>query len=470
MQRLCRLYEDYVGAVPSGIVPLAGSGSNRKYCRIFGTMNMIGTVGDDVKENAAFMYLSEHFLNKGLPVPKVYAATADARAYIQEDFGDTSLFSLIQQQGFTPEVVSLLHKSMEVLAAVQYRGAEGLDLKRLYPRPAMDRRSIMWDLNYFKYCFLKSTGIEFSDDAMEDDFEAFAGWLLTLPADTFMYRDFQSRNIMISGGEPKLIDFQGGRMGPTQYDVVSFLWQARAGIPERLRAELVDDYINYARRYASDIDADAFKRSLPRVALFRTLQVLGAYGFRGYVEHKSHFVKSILPAVANLRTLLEGDFSQFLYLADVLKRVVSLPEFAKAGHRSGLTVKVFSFSYKKGVPVDYSGNGGGFVFDCRALHNPGRYERYKALTGLDAPVIDFLEADGGVLNFLESAYAMVDRSVQQYMDRGFTDLSVGFGCTGGRHRSVYCAQSMARHLSEKFNVTVRLCHRERGINNLYLPK
>lgn len=469
MQRLYKLYEDYVGRAPDECVPLAGAGSNRRYYRLSGTMSMIGTIGDDIRENEAFVYLSNHFVEKGFPVPRVYGVSDDGAAYIQDDFGDTSLFDLIQRDGFSPEVVALMKKSLARLAELQYVGVDGLDASKCYPRAKLDGRSIMWDLNYFKYCFLKSTGIEFSDDELENDFESFKQWILGLQSHTFMYRDFQSRNIMICDDEPKFIDFQGGRIGPAQYDLVSFLWQARAGIPVALREELIDGYVEAVKSYV-DIDEAEFRSKLPLMALFRTLQVLGAYGFRGYVEHKSHFIRSILPAVGNLRSLLENDFDAMPYLIEVLRKVVDLPCFAPVAPQSALKVNVYSFSYKKGVPVDYSGNGGGFVFDCRAIHNPGRYEQYKKLTGLDDAVIDFLEENGEVSDFLENAYSMVDHSVKRYIERGFTNLSVCFGCTGGRHRSVYCAQHLAQHLSDKFGVRVELNHRERGIVQLFEAK
>jgi hypothetical protein len=284
--------------------------------------------------------------------------------------------------------------------------------------------------------------------------------LLQECADTFMYRDFQSRNIMIRDGKPWLIDFQGGRRGPAEYDLVSFLWQARARFTPEMRRELIEEYLKSARRYRS-FDEEVFAQRLQYFVLFRTLQVLGAYGYRGYFEHKAHFVQSIPMAIDNLRALLaENDFADMPYLADLLRRMVALPMFAPNEEASELTVRITSFSYMKGIPEDASGNGGGFVFDCRAIHNPGRYDEYKQFTGMDEPVISFLDKEEAMQDFLEHVYGIVDYSVEKYRSRGFKHLMVSFGCTGGQHRSVYSAEHLAAHLCEKFGVKVVLTHRE----------
>lgn len=279
-----------------------------------------------------------------------------------------------------------------------------------------------------------------------------------------MYRDFQSRNIMIHGGKPWLIDFQGGRRGPVEYDLVSFLWQARARFTPEMRRQLVEEYLRSARRYRS-FDEKAFDRRLQYFVLFRTLQVLGAYGYRGYFEHKAHFVQSIPMAIDNLRALLaENDFADMPYLVDLLRRMIALPLFELSEEADELTVRITSFSYKKGIPEDASGNGGGFVFDCRAIHNPGRYDEYKQLTGMDEPVINFLDKEEAMQDFLEHVYGIVDYSVEKYRSRGFKNLMVNFGCTGGQHRSVYSAEHLAAHLREKFGVKVVLTHREQRDN------
>ena len=337
-----------------------------------------------------------------------------------------------------------------------------MDFNYCYPLAEFNRRSILWDLNYFKYCFLKTTGLEFQENLLEDDFEHMADALLQIQPQVFMYRDFQSRNVMLREGKPYFIDFQGGRKGPFYYDVASFLWQAKANYPDLLRQELVDEYLDALQPYHT-IGEEQFLTTLRHFVLFRTLQVLGAYGFRGYFEKKAHFIQSVPYAIENLRQLLETDFPEYLYLCLILRKLTELPQFASVRNRRKLTVRVMSFSYKKGIPEDPSGNGGGYVFDCRAVHNPGKYEQYKQLTGLDKPVIDFLEQDGEILRFLEHVDALVDAHVQRFLERGFTNLSICFGCTGGQHRSVYSAEHVARHLNEKFGVRIQLIHREQHI-------
>lgn len=337
-----------------------------------------------------------------------------------------------------------------------------MDFSYCYPLAEFNRRSILWDLNYFKYCFLKTTGLEFQENLLEDDFEHMADALLQIQPQVFMYRDFQSRNVMLREGKPYFIDFQGGRKGPFYYDVASFLWQAKANYPDSLRQELIDEYLDALQPYHA-IGKEQFLATLRHFVLFRTLQVLGAYGFRGYFEKKAHFIQSVPYAIENLRQLLETDFPEYPYVCLVLRKLTELPQFASVRNRRKLTVRVMSFSYKKGIPEDPSGNGGGYVFDCRAVHNPGKYEQYKQLTGRDKPVIDFLEQDGEILRFLEHVDALVDAHVQRFLERGFTNLSICFGCTGGQHRSVYSAEHVARHLNEKFGVRIQLIHREQHI-------
>ena len=282
-----------------------------------------------------------------------------------------------------------------------------------------------------------------------------------------MYRDFQSRNVMFVEGEPYFIDFQGGRKGPVYYDVASFLWQAKANFPSDLRKELIQSYITSLKKYR-EVDVDLFINRLRQFVLFRTLQVLGAYGFRGYFEKKPHFIQSVPFALNNLRELLEEGFEEYPYLNSMLKEMVDLKQFADTQKRE-LTVRVYSFAYKKGIPNDISGNGGGYVFDCRAINNPGKFERYNNVNGLDEPVIKFLEDDGEMPEFLDNIYPLVDRHVKRYMDRNFTDLMISFGCTGGQHRSVYAAQHVAEYISKKFNIKVSLVHREQNLEQEFRP-
>ena len=316
--------------------------------------------------------------------------------------------------------------------------------------------------NYFKYCFLKPSGIEFDEIALEEDFSRMAAVLLENRSETFMYRDFQARNVMIKDGEPYFIDFQGGRKGPIYYDVASFIWQARAAYPDDLKERLVDAYIGSAEKYVP-IDRDAFKATLRQFVLFRTLQVLGAYGFRGLIEKKEHFIRSIPFAIGNLRSMFETGFAEYQALAGIAGQLAD--RFCR-NERKGdgtLEVTVSSFSFKKGIPADGSGNGGGYVFDCRGFDNPGRYEEYRNLTGRDPEVIKFLENTSGVASFLDHVRGLVDSHIEEFIRRGFTHLEICFGCTGGQHRSVYCAEKTARHIIEKYNVKVRLIHRERGL-------
>ena len=472
MNRLSKLYTAHYSITPESIVPLTGSASNRKYFRLSGDgHSCIGVVGTDARENEAFLTIAGHFLAKGVNVPEVYAVSEDRMSYIQEDLGDTVLFDMLTKARKTgeglDEVEALLCKTMSMLPKIQFEGAEGLDFSVCYPQPSFDRRMVMFDLNYFKYCFLKPSGLEFDEVALQDDFEKLADDLLVNDTDTFLYRDFNARNVMVKDGEPYFVDFQGGRRGPVFYDVASFAWQARARFTEGQKEMMLKAYLDAYSEYSS-MGEPEFRSSLRLFVLFRLLQVLGAYGFRGWVEHKANFVTSIPAAISELKAWLAESSDRYPYLLETLRRLVALPRFEENSSEDGvLEVKVYSFSFKKGVPHDPSGNGGGYVFDCRSIHNPGRYEPYKKLTGRDEPVIKFLEDDGEVFGFLEHAYGVLDPHVETYMKRGFTSLMVSFGCTGGQHRSVYCAEHMAHHLAQKYpGIRVRLIHREQGIVSL----
>ncbi|MGM9802795.1 MAG: phosphotransferase [Muribaculaceae bacterium] len=464
---LQQLYKAHTGTDATEVIELPSSGSNRHYFRLKseGT-SLIGAIGTSLKENEAFLYMDKHFHSKGLNVPQVVAVSEDRMAYLQEDLGDVSLFSSIEKgrltRVFSEEEKKLLCSTIRLLPEIQFNGAVGMDFNVCYPASEFNSRSILWDLNYFKYCFLKATGLDFDEDLLEDDFHRMTEVLLRSSSATFMYRDFQSRNVMIKDSTPWFIDFQGGRKGPFYYDVASFLWQAKAGFPNSLRKELINEYIDALRKF-KPVDTQYFNEQLRHFVLFRTLQVLGAYGFRGYFEKKPHFMQSVPLAIENLRDMLRTPLSEYPYLNTVLTKLVNMKQFSDELQKHTLTVKVMSFAYKKGIPNDTSGNGGGFTFDCRAINNPGKYDRYKPYTGLDAKVIQFLETESEVGTFLEHAYALVDASVKRYVERGFTNLMVCFGCTGGQHRSVYCAQHMAEHINQKFNVKVELVHREQNI-------
>ncbi len=440
-------------------------GSNRVYTRVKDAdgKTVIRVDGTNRDENRAFIYMSRHFAALGLPVPKVLWVSEDEMSYTQEDLGDTLLFDSI-----TP---ILLERAIRALAHIQIEGAKDFDWSVCFPVPTMDERSIRWDLNYFKYCFLKGTKIEFSEPKLEDDFDALVQKLTAnANINTFLYRDCQSRNIMIKGGQPYFIDFQGGRRGPTQYDVASLLWQAKANIAPALREQMIDAYLDELKRLQPDLDEHEWRTALPHFVLFRTLQVLGAYGYRGYFERKQHFLESIPNALRNLKEIftqnpiLQQEYPTLFLLSNQLSiPTVDRRSTDSQSQHEALVVTIYSFSFKRGIPVDESGNGGGYVFDCRSTHNPGKYEEYKHLTGLDQPVIDFLEQDGEILTFLESVDKLIDHHVERFLERGFTHLQVSFGCTGGQHRSVYCAEHLAKHLKEKYDVQIELNHRERGV-------
>ena len=506
MEKLVELYDMWHNSMPVNTVRLAGAGSNRAYYRLFDEEgnSVVGVVGTSRDENHAFIYLSEHFTKRQLPVPQILAVSDDGLRYLQTDLGEVSLFDAIRggrEAGgrYNLDEQELLKRTIRQLPNIQIRGARELDWQNCYPQPEFDEDSVLFDLNYFKYCFLKPSDLDFNELKLEANFRLFAKDLTSEQCDSFMYRDFQARNVMLDAdGNPFFIDYQGGRKGPFYYDLASFLWQASARYSNKLRRELVLEYYNALQQYIEVPSVRHFVARLSLFVLFRTLQVLGAYGFRGYFERKKHFLDSIPPAMDNLRALLKlgEDVVPYPYMMDMLRRLTDMPRYAHieepavsradgykttdknvyAAHpqdgpatfskydgKGPLRVRVFSFSYRKGIPADESGNGGGYVFDCRSTHNPGRYEPYKKLTGLDEPVIRFLEDDGEILTFLESVYKLADAHVQRYIDRGFTDLMFSFGCTGGQHRSVYSAQHLAEHIHNKYGIEVHVCHREQGI-------
>ncbi|MDO5664895.1 MAG: RNase adapter RapZ [Bacteroidia bacterium] len=466
MQQLTKLFTQYTGKSNPEIEPLPSSGSNRRYYRLKqDDVSIIGVYGQSKEENHAFIELSRHFHKRQLNTPRVLAVSNDKMFYIQEDLGDTVLFDTIKAGRltgvFSAQEKELLHKTVAQLADFQVLGAKELDFSVCYPQAEFNNRSVYWDLNYFKYNFLKTTEMEFQEDLLENDFDKLAQNLLQDESDTFLYRDFQSRNVMLVDGNPYFIDYQGGRKGPVYYDVASFLWQAKANFSDDLRDELIKTYISSLKKYR-EVDEAKFIKKLRLFVLFRTLQVLGAYGFRGYFEKKPHFIQSIPFALNNLRELLKDGFDEYPYLTKILHEMINLKQFADSQKRE-LEVRVFSFAYKKGIPNDVSGNGGGYVFDCRAINNPGKFERYNSVTGLDESVIKFLEDDGEMKIFLDNIYPLVDSHVKRYIERDFTNLMVSFGCTGGQHRSVYAAQKMAEHISKKFGIKVSLVHREQNL-------
>jgi len=464
---LQELFESYSGQKLAEKTELPSSGSHRRYFRLKGgNISLIGVIGTDFDENRAFVLLSRHFKEKGINVPTVLAVAEDWMSYIQEDLGEKMLFDQLshgRESGrYSSAEKDLLCRSIEMLPKLQFKGAEGLDWDICYPQKSFDERMVDFDLNYFKYCFLKATGLEFNEVQLQDDFERLKADLLEEDTDTFLYRDFQSRNVMIKDGEPYFIDYQGGRRGPIYYDVASFIWQARSRFPEELKQELIRSYLRALRSYM-EVNEEHFLERLRLFVLFRTLQVLGAYGFRGYFEKKPHFLASVPYALGNLRSLLKTPFDNYPYLNGILTKLTNMPQFFEIAEDKRLEVHIYSFAYKKGIPADNTGNGGGYVFDCRSVNNPGKYEYYRQFNGNDPEVIKFLEDDGEVNVFLDSVYKLVDAHVERFLERKFTNLQVCFGCTGGQHRSVFCAEHLARHLAGKYDVQIKLTHRELDI-------
>lgn len=486
MQQLIQLYQKWCGHTPQNVERLPKAGSNREYFRFYGQdgHTVVGVIGPDCAENHCFVYLSRHFREKGLPVPQILAVSEENSCYLQTDLGNCSLFQALKvgrENGacYSADEVELIRRTIRILPHLQVEGAEGLDFTQCLSPRVFNEDAAMFDLNYFKYCFLKTTDLSYDEECWEADARKMAHDLVGCRQehDTFLYRDFQARNIMLDAdGQPHFIDYQGGQRGPIHYDVASFLWQASARYSNTLREEMIAEYVDELSRLVT-IDERQFHEQLQLFVLFRILQVLGAYGLRGYFERKKHFLDSIPFAIQNLRRmLLDGVCTPYPYMEKVLKRLVDLPQFNEPTVSHGaaaisrydqsgpLVVSIYSFSYKKGIPEDKSGNGGGYVFDCRSTHNPGRYEPYKKLTGLDAPVIKFLEEDGEILLFLDSVYQLADTHVARYIQRGFTHLMFAFGCTGGQHRSVYSAQHLAEHLHQKFGIEIHLNHREQQLS------
>ncbi len=467
MDRLESLFRSYTGVEAENCLKLTPSGSHRSYCRLTsGGISLIGVTGTDKDENRAFIALAKHFRSKGIRVPEVYAVSEDGMCYLQQDLGDRLLYDALADARaageYDPLQRDLLLRAIAALPSIQVEGARGLDFSVCYPTASFDARTVDFDLNYFKYCYLKPSPVEFNEERLQDDFDRLREDLLSDAPDTFMYRDFQARNIMLHEGDLWFIDFQGGRRGPLYYDVASFVWQARARYPDDLKLALVDTYLDALEKYM-EVDRDAFRSRLRTFVLFRTLQVLGAYGFRGKIEKRAHFLESIPYALENLRELLAEPFERYPYLTGVLGELARKGPGLPPPPDGRLHVHIYSFSYRKGIPEDLSGNGGGYVFDCRSVHNPGKYERFRTMTGLDREVREFLETDGEILTFLGHVFPMVDAHVERFVHRGFSHLQVSFGCTGGQHRSAYSAQKLAEHLSGRPGVVVHLHHRELGI-------
>jgi aminoglycoside/choline kinase family phosphotransferase len=465
---LIDLFENWSGEKIKTFSPLPESGSPRKYFRISGeSKTAIGTFNTDKNENKSFIYLTKHFLKNNLNVPKIYTTDLLNNIYLIEDLGDQTFFSLLEENRrkneFNDELKIFYKKVIEQLPRFQISAAKRIDYSKCYPVPKFDKQSMMWDLNYFKYYFLKLAGITFDEQKLENDFNTLTDFLLHADCNYFMYRDFNPRNVMLKNNELYFIDYQGGRKGALQYDIASFLFSSKADLPFSLREEFLEHYISSARKIKS-FNKREFLKYYNGYVLIRILQVLGAYGYRGYYEGKAHFLKSIPYAVRNLEWLLKYHCPKIKTheLFNSLQQIISSNELKKFDWNSSvdgkLTVRVNSFSYRRKIPADLSGNGGGFVFDCRAIPNPGRIDKYKPLNGKDKPVQDFLDAQPEAQLFLKESFDLIDKSVENYILRDWTDLMISYGCTGGQHRSVYCAEKLAEHLGLKHKINVKLIH------------
>jgi aminoglycoside/choline kinase family phosphotransferase len=470
---LKKLFEDHFRAPAERVQPLQGElgGSGRKIIRLgAGAQTAIGILYGVREENAAFLEFSRHFRRHGLPVPEIYADDLSQGAYLEEDLGDTTLFEFLSKNRsggiIAPQVVEAYRQVVAVLPRFQVEAGRDLNYRACYPIGSFDRQSIAWDLNYFKYYFLRLAGIPFNEQSLEDDFGRLTEFLLSAPRDYFLYRDFQSRNILLRDAQPYFVDYQGGRKGALQYDIASLLYDAKADLPPELRQQLLDHYLDSLALHIQ-VDRAAFLRHFYAYVYVRIMQALGAYGFRGFYERKAHFLQSVPYALKNLRWLLHHvELPVGLpTLMDAFRSMLASEKLQSlASEADNLVVRVFSFSFHQGLPTDESGNGGGFVFDGRSLPNPGREDRFKSLTGKDAPVIDYLNQQESVHQFLASVLSLVDASISSYQARGFKNLMVSFGCTGGQHRSVFLAEQLAKRLRTKNSVEVVLRHL--GLENL----
>ena len=467
MDVLKKLFEQYFHSPVARVQPLQGQlgGSGRKLIRLASEEHSaIGVLYDVREENVAFLEFSRHFRRHGLPVPEIYAEDLSQGAYLEEDLGGTTLFEFLSEnragQSLAPQAVEAYRTVVDVLPRFQIEAGRDLNYEVCYPRAVFDRQSITWDLNYFKYYFLRLAGIPFNEQSLEDDFGRLTEFLLGANHDYFLYRDFQSRNIMLRDGHPFFLDYQGGRKGALQYDIASLLYDAKADLPPEVRQQLLDRYIDRLGDFI-ELKREAFMRHYYAYVYVRIMQALGAYGFRGFYERKAHFLQSVPYALTNVRWLLQHVELPIALpaLMDAFTSMVASEKLQTvASKEDNLIVRIFSFSFREGIPKDETGHGGGFVFDARGIPNPGRQEEFKTLTGKDAPVIDYLNQQESVHQFLASVMSLVDASVNTYRGRGFTSLTVSFGCTGGQHRSVYFAEQLAKHLSGRSGVQVVVRH------------
>lgn len=479
VEAIQELYTNWKGEPPVSVDVLPQSGSERRYFRLHGpTGTVIGTFGANIKENETFIYYSNHFRQYKLAVPQILALSENKEYYLQEDFGDVSLLNKLEAGGFTDDVYGLFKKSLAALADLQVKGDKNLDYNKTLTNKEFGKEAIMADLLYFKYYFLDALRKPYDKQKLINDFEAVSNYLTHTEFKYFMFRDFQSRNIMVQeDGSVHFIDYQGGMKGAPQYDVASMIWQARANLPDEWKNKLLEDYMDaFEKLIDVPLDRGVFKSQYNGYVLIRLLQVLGAYGFRGLFERKAQFLTSIPLALRNLKEFFENQslgisVPEFRKVLDICVADEVIQHFTptQATEQTPLVVKISSFSYRKNIPPDETGNGGGFVFDCRGILNPGRIQSMKTQTGRDKEVKDYLEQQTKMIDFLNSVFDIVDITVEEYIKRDFASLMVSFGCTGGQHRSVYAADALARHLKNKFKVKIELKHHVQDEKNWLNP-
>ena len=464
---LSELFIQLKGKEPDNILKIPQSGSDRNYYQIISDSQLfIGTYSENIKENTAFIYCSNHFQNKKLNTPKVLITNSDCTAYLQEFVGTESLLDKLEQKKLCNEVFELYKKSLKKLVAIQVKGDDGFDYNQCITAKQFGKEAILSDLLYFKYYFLDTLQYPYDKQRLLKEFELLADYLHHAEHKFFMFRDFQSRNILINDNEVYFIDYQGGMKGALQYDVASLLWQAKAELSNEWKEELLNYYIEELEiELQATINKSRFINQYYGYVLIRLLQVLGAYGFRGLFERKAHFLASIPMGLNNLKYFVDhiilgidtpefDKILQFVTSENIIKKFTP----TKANQHTKLKIIINSFSYKKSIPQDDSGNGGGFVFDMRGILNPGRKDEYKKLSGKDKPVMDYLEQETLMNRYLNSVWDLIDINVEDYLNRGFEHLQINFGCTGGQHRSVYAAEQTARHLKNKYQLQVKLTH------------
>jgi len=461
---LNELFYRHFDQIAKETLKLPASGSVREYYRLkSGNSTAIGAFNKDIRENMAFFTLTRHFRWLGLNVPDIFEVETDQKHYLLQDLGDTTLFSYLQEAGSEDKISEKYFSAVENLLDFQFIGHRGLDYNICYPRKAFDKQSMMWDLNYFKHYFIRLAGVTFDEQALENDFHTFTNFLMQAGTDNFMFRDFQSRNIMVFGEKLYFIDYQGGRRGPLQYDLASLLFDAKANLSPEFRLKVMEHYIETGKKQFG-INPEIFNKFFYPIVLIRIMQAFGAYGYRGFFERKTHFLQSIPFALKNLEWIFDH-YRPELHLPELYRvfeqilvsKTLSELSFTPA---SGLTVSINSFSYKKSYPLDNSGNGGGFVFDCRFLPNPGRFAEYAELNGKDPRVIAFFESKQETNEFLKNVFAITDAAISNYLERKFYHLMISFGCTGGQHRSVYFAEKLAQRYAGMQGVNVRVKHFE----------